>query len=173
MNNPSGRPALNTVPAIDQDRFCLPLRIRTRLGPDPAYSARFELTDRISELASVQVIDDDFEPVPRSVAVYVRNRERSPQQRPSAVRFCKIDSSGISVAGLSDAERHQVLSRGWGRLEKRRIRLFMPRDDAELKVCWAILCRAYDSIINSPANLLAVPRASANELPEISRTSLC
>ena len=52
-------------------------------------------------------------------------------------------------------------------------RLFMPRDDAELKVYWAIPCGAYDSIINSPAKSLAVPRASATELPEISRTSLC
>ena len=76
---------MNAVPAFDQDRFCLPLRIRTR-APHPAVHAA---------------------------------------------------------------------------------------DDAEVKVCWAILCRAYDPIINAPANSLAVPRASANELPEFSRTSLC
>ena len=87
--------------------------------------------------------------------------------------LCRIGSEGISVEGLSDKERHQVLSRGWGRLEKRRVRLFPPRDDEELEICWSILCQAYHSILSAPVDSPTAPRASVDDLPEVSRTSLC
>jgi len=161
------------MPAFEQNRFRLPTRIRTRLGLETAYPAHFELADRIAELPYVRTVEDALDVLPSTVAVFLQPDTSPARKRQAAVLFCRINNAGISVEGLTDTERHHVLSRGWGKLENRRIRLLLPRDDGELAVCWDILCRAYRSIINSPACLLTVPTASVTELPEYSRTSLC
>jgi hypothetical protein len=161
------------VSTIDQAGLRLPLRIRTRLGPAPAYAARFMLAERIAELAYVQIVEDAFGTPPCTIGVFLQRDTGPSRKRPPAILFCRISNAGISVEGLTDTERHQVLSRGWGQLENHRIRLFMPRDSRELETCWSILYRAYGSIINTPARAAAMPRAYAADLPEISRTSLC
>lgn len=161
------------ISAIDQASLRLPLRIRSKLGPEPAYSARIMLAERIAELDFVQIVEDEFDALPSSVGVFLQRDFGPARKRNAAVLFCRINCSGIRVEGLSDTERHHVLSRCWGRLENRHIRLFMPRDDDEQEICWTILYRAYSSIINTPDFTPAMPRASVGELPEISRTSLC
>jgi hypothetical protein len=83
-----------------------------------------------------------------------------------------IGYNGISLPGLTDPERHQVLSRGWGRLDRQRVLLYLPRDESELAICWSILYRAYNSIINSPEQMSASPRAHFDDYPEPSHTSL-
>lgn len=159
--------------AIEEAEFRLPPRIRSKTGPEQTDSARFVIARRIADLPFVHIVDDDFEAPSGTVDVVVQRDITSIRQCQSDVLFCRIGDSGISVEGLTDPERHQVLSRGWGQLENRRVRLFMPRDGDELEICWGILYRAYRSIINTPARSAAMPRAYAVDLPEISRTSLC
>lgn len=162
-----------SMPAFEQNQFRLPTRIRTWLGPEMAYPARFELANRIAGLPHVQAADDTLDELPGTVAAFLQPNVGPTGNQRAAVLFCRINSAGISLEGLTDTERHQVLSRGWGQLEKRRVRLLLPRDEEELEICWSILHRAYRSIINSPACLRTATKAPVGELPEVSRTSLC
>ena len=157
----------------EDNRFCLPARIRTRLIPEPVQPADRELAKRLAGLPRAQTAADEHLTHPRTLSVFLRqNGSRDDRGHPS-VLLCRIGSEGISVEGLSDNERHQVLSRGWGRLEKRSVCLFPPRDDEELEICWSILCRAYHSILSAPVDVPTAPRTSVVDLPEVSRTSLC
>ena len=159
--------------AIDQAEFRLPPRVRSNPAPEPTDRARFVLAERIADLPFVQIVEDGFEALPGTVGAFLRRDVDSIRKRQPAVLFCRISSFGISVEGLTDAERYQVLSRGWGQLENCHVRLFMPRNDDELEICWGILYRAYSSIINTSVGPAAMPRAYVVDLPEISRTSLC
>lgn len=159
--------------AIEEADFRLPPRIRSKTGPKQASSIRFMLAGRIADLPFVHIVEDDFETLPVTVSVFLQRDITSIRKCEATELFCRIGDSGISVEGLTDAERHHVLSRGWGQLENRRVRLFMPRDSDELEICWDILYRAYRSIINTPVRSAVMPRAYVVDLPEISRTSLC
>jgi hypothetical protein len=138
------------VSAIDQADFRLPPRIRSKPGPEPVDSARFMLAERIADLPFVQTVEDDFGVLPGTVGAFLKLDVTSIRQREPAVLFCRISHSGISVEGLTDAERHD-----------------------DLEICWGILYRAYHSIINTPVRSATMPRANVVDLPEISRTSLC
>jgi hypothetical protein len=159
--------------ASSDKRFCLPARIRTRLVPEPVPQADRELASRLAGLPRAQTTEDQHLAHARTLSVFLRQFGSSDGDGQPAILLCRIGSEGISVEGLSDNERHQVLSRGWGSLEKRRVRLFPPRDDEELEVCWSILCRAYHSILSTPVDSPTAPRVSVADLPEVSRTSLC
>ena len=156
----------------ESERFALPTRIRSKLGPDNDCAARARLADQITKLPGVYTFEDALETSPSIVGVYLAHSSRTSRRHPSAVLFCKIRCDGISVEGLNDAARHQVLSRGWGRLESRSIQLFLPRDDDEFDVCWHILYRAYRAITNPPATFLTAAKPPLVELPEFSRTTL-
>jgi hypothetical protein len=159
-----------TLSISESERFVLPTRIRSKLCPDNGYVARTRLADQISKLPGVHTFEDSLEASPSIVGVHLAHSSRRHQ---SAVLFCKIRCDGISVDGLSDAARHQVLSRGWGRLENRSIQLYLPRDDDEFDVCWHILYRAYRAITNPPAMFLSAAKPPLAELTEFSRTTLC
>ena len=162
-----------TLSISESGRFVLPTRIRSKLGPDNDYAARIRLADQISKLPGVHTFEDALEASPSIVGVYFANSSRTSRRQHPAVLFCKIRCDGIRVEGLNDAARHQVLSRGWGRLENRSIQLFLPRDDDEFDVCWHILYRAYRAITNPPATFLAAAKPPLVELPEFSCTTLC
>ncbi len=161
-----------TALLLDSDPFALPARIRNRLVPDEGFQARFELADRLAGLPLAETVANGNGALPGTSCVYLRMDNPATHRRLPALLFCRIDCTGISVEGLSDSERHRVLCRGWGKLESRRVKLFMPRDDEELDVCWSILYRAYCSIINSPHASATMPRAIFDDLPEVSRTCL-
>jgi hypothetical protein len=162
-----------TIPNSASARFVLPTRIRSKLGPDAGYAAQQRLADRIAELPGMHTLEDPLEPSPCTVGVYLQAGSGKRRTPPTAFLFCKIRGTGISVEGLDDSERHQVLSRGWGKLENRSIQLFLPRDDDEFDVCWDIVYRAYRNISNPPARTLFAARPPLAELPEFSRTILC
>lgn len=162
-----------TIPNSASARFVLPTRIRSKLGPDTGVAAQDLLADRIAGLPGLHTFEDPLEPSPCTVAVYLQTMSGRRRANATARLFCKIRGTGISVEGLDDAERHQVLSRGWGRLESRGIQLFLPRDDDEFDVCWNIVHRAYRNISNPPARTLFAARPPLAELPEFSRTILC
>ena len=160
------------MPVSDENRFCLPARIRTRLVPEPIRPASFDLAERLAGLPFAEAIEGTYASA-AAVSIFLHPTGSQDASHSTSALLCRISSAGISVEGLSDRERHQVLSKGWGRLENRRIRLYTPRDDEELDVCWTILGRAYDSILSAPASASTAPRASVAELPEYSYTCLC
>jgi hypothetical protein len=162
-----------TLRISESGRFVLPTRIRSKLGPDAGHAARTRLADQISKLPGVYTFEDSLEASPSIVGVYLAHSSRTSRKHQPAVLFCKIRCDGICVEGLNDAARHQVLSRGWGKLENRSIQLFLPRDDDEFEVCWHILYRAYRTITNPPATFMSAANARLTELPEFSRTTLC
>jgi len=173
MSNPPARSELSAVPASETVRLRLPTRTRINLGPDGNGATRYRLAERIAALPRVHTVEDPDGVLPGKVAVYVHAAGAIRQQHERPIPFCDITSSGIGVEGLDDAGRHQVLSRGWGRLENHRMQLFLPRNDGELDVCWRILYCAYCSLLNSPAAPPLARRAPPPELPEFSRTTLC
>lgn len=87
--------------------------------------------------------------------------------------ICSVGDDRITIFGLDPTDRYQVMSRGWGRLDRQVVQLFPPRDEQELEVCWRILsyaARGGETIGD------AVPRPRKStwsaELPRFSRTTL-
>jgi hypothetical protein len=163
-----------TIPNSESARFALPIRIRSKPGPDTGGAAQARLAGRIAGLPGVQTTQDSAAQPPCIVGTYLRPSPLNLRRRPpSAVRFCRISTDGVMVEGLSDFERYQALARGWGRLDSRSILLFLPRDDDEFEVCCYILRQAYKSISIPPATRRSAARLPLPELPEFSRTTLC
>lgn len=160
-------------PSPDRARFRLPVRIRSKRAPDIGYSARFKLADRISELSFVQTIEKPADGLPAAVHVILQPDTPVLRKRPAPRQWCSISRDGITIRGLSDADRYRVISRGWGRLDGNDVQLHLPKDEDELEVCWHIVYRAYCSMIDPPAGPLVEARPQKSELPEHSRTILC
>jgi hypothetical protein len=154
--------------AFSLSSFALPTRVRGKPARASGSVAQFQLIERIAELPCVQTVERGSPDGPITACVYLQpTRKRLPP-----VMFCRVSHTGISVEGLSDAERYQVLCKGWGRLEAHRIQLFMPQDQNELEACWSILYRAYNSIINPPKQPPTAPPVLFGSSPEPSHTSL-
>ena len=162
------------IPALESTHFQLPVRIRSKMASADVLAARLALAERISELPDIVAVEDTGGTVPCPVTVYLRTPRTSIRKQRPQTLFCCIDRDGIGVHGLSDWDRHQVLSRGWGKLSGDSVHLHFPRDTNELVVCWDVLQRAYHSLIQSSAQS---PRkrtvAWAGDLPRFSRTTLC
>ena len=159
------------TPAYDIPRFVLPVRIRSKPSQPALTAPEAELAKRVAELPGVQIIGSDAHHA-ATACIHLAGRETAFRNPSPPVLFCRFGSTGISVEGLTDAERYQVLSRGWGRLEHHRIRLFTPRDEGDLEACWSILLRAYNTITRAPAGLHVAPQVLPDNLPKPSRTSL-
>lgn len=87
--------------------------------------------------------------------------------------ICSVGSDAVSVCGLDPAIRHQVLSRGWGKLRGREVLLHLPRDEQELEICWKILCyanRAETHTDDPQLTARVLPRLRVH--PRFSRTTL-
>jgi hypothetical protein len=91
----------------------------------------------------------------------------------SGAGICCVSNDTVSVFGLDLAIRHQVLSRGWGKLSRNEVLLFLPRDEEELEICWEILSYAHraaaDADDRSP---VAGAPAWSGDLPRFLRTTL-
>jgi len=160
--------------ALEPTLFQLPARSRSKQTSADVLSARLALAERISELPDIETVEDAEATVPWSVDVYVKVPTRSLRKRQPPVLFCRIGRDGVGVYGLGNSDRHQALSRGWGKLARDSVTLHFPRDVTELDVCWDLLQRAYRSLIQSSAQ--SSPRRSvawAGDLPSFSRTTLC
>ena len=111
--------------------------------------------------------------LPVRIEMHLQIPAASLRERQPAPLFCSIHHDGIGVHGLTDRDRYQVLVRGWGRLARDSVFLYMPRDAGELEVCWEILQRAYRSLIQSSAqNSLMRRSAWSDNLQRFSRTTL-
>ncbi len=154
-------------------RFHLPTRIRTKQAPVDNISPRLELADRIAGLPGIQTVEDNSATLPCCVDVYLGAPAVSLRKQRPAMLLCRISHDGVAVHGLSDRDRHQVLSRGWGWLKENRVVLFLPRDSEDLEVCWEIVQHAYYSLIEFSRQARPVRIATwPNGLPRVSRTSL-
>ena len=152
-------------------RFKLPTRVR--FGPDliDAFVPRIALAERIAELPEVTVRERGDDAMGATVDIYLQGQVTRLGKVPPARLFCRIDHESITVFGLDDWEKHQVLAGGWGSLHRRDVRLHMPRNETETDVCWTILRQAYDAfrITPVPPGLRLAPR---RVWPTYSRTKL-
>jgi hypothetical protein len=160
------------MPALEDNRFCLPSRIRNMLAPESLPPASRELAKRFAGLPRAETSADELSTYPGSLRVILHRHTPCDRNGSHSTLLCRIGSDGIFVEGLSDEERRHVLARGWGLLENSCIRLFTPRSDEELEICWTILRRAYDAILTAPVDTKTAPQVSVDDLPEVSRTSL-
>ena len=161
------------TPAREISRFILPVRARTRQAAENPISARLALADRIADLAEIETAEHDPDGGSRKVDVFIRQPATSIRKQRPPMLLCRIGNDGIVAFGLSNADRHQVLSRGWGRLHRDGVQLFLPRDENELEMTWTILLRAYQSLTETSAAAVPLRVAWFDDLPSFSRTNLC
>jgi hypothetical protein len=158
--------------AREISRFILPFRVRVRQAPDDSMSARLSLADRIADLAGVETSEPEPASGSWAVDVCVRHPVAPLRKQRPPMLLCRIASDGIVAYGLGNVDRHQVLSRGWGRLHRDGVLLFLPRGEDELETVWSILIRAYESLKCASAAAIPVRTAWFDELPIYSRTNL-
>lgn len=155
------------------DRFQLPTRIRSKRDPDDRLSHGMTLAERFAAHPGIEIV------APGGNANRVATDRETEQAQFAAyvtsgigqTLLCSYQHTGIAVHGLNNRDRHQVVSRGWGRLLPDRVILFLPRDDSELDVCWDILQRATFRLAQ-PSVLPARRSVSSWDLPSYSRTTL-
>lgn len=152
-------------------RFQLPARLRKPSAAEDSLP-RLALADRISALPGIRTVENGSGTLPCGVTVYLTRQGRALRKQLPPRILCEISKDGVSIYGLCNRDRHQVLSRGWGKLEQDRVRMFLPRDDAEMEVCWRILQRAYCSILDLSARSPSMRYPTFGELPRFSRTTL-
>ncbi|MDH3533875.1 MAG: hypothetical protein OEO82_13160 [Gammaproteobacteria bacterium] len=156
--------------ARERDRFLLPARVRSRKPPTDGFSSRLALADRIADLAGICAIEQESDTVPYSVDVYLGEQTRTVRNGRAPVLLCSISREGIEIQGLGDWDKYQVLCKGWGKLHRDRVSIYLPRDNGELEVCWSILQRAY-RFLTKASDLAPSPRTIASwDLPRFSRT---
>ena len=127
-------------------RFKLPTRIRSAVGTADEFGARLLLADRVAALPGVTVVDNKCNNGSLFVRLLLAPNCMRNFEAAVGLSFAEISRDGIFVCGLRSWDRHQVLSRGWGKLQNRNMLIFLPRDERELEVCWSILGRAFDHL---------------------------
>lgn len=151
-------------------RLLLPPRAQIAAGTSQfSVRSRLDLAARIAELEWIEIVDVPSDTVPAAVEIFLQNPAVPLRKRQTPKLICRIDRTGIEIHGLSDRDRHHILSRRWGRLIFDAVQLYLPRDDNELETCWSVVKHAYDSTIEAES---ASSAARLPELPKYSRTSL-
>ena len=156
----------------DVNCLILPIRARIMQAPDGNILARLSLAARIAELPDVYVVDHEPDSDARRVDVYLGQREKTLRKQRRPTMFCIVGTDGIVVHGLADVDRHQVLSRRWGRLDGQGVMLYMPRDSEELEIVWQLIERAYAALVTAAVTGRPPRRALVYRLPRFSRTNL-
>ena len=159
-------------PDLKLNRLRLPARVRTLQSPDNNIPVRLALADRIADLPGIQAADHDPADDWKNVDVLLLPRVTARRKQRQPLLLCNIRADGIVVQGLINRHRHQVLSRGWGRLRENSVLLYLPRDEEELEIVWSILRCAYDSVMVVSAGASPVRAAWFDGLPSFSRTNL-
>ena len=160
------------TPAHELEHYHLPARIRAGKVSADGFSCRLVLADRIADLPGIDVVEESGDTLPRRVRVYLRARSTSLRKQQQALPFCTRSRDRITIHGLSEWDRHQVLRGGWGKLRQDHVSLFLPRNTEELEVCWDVLQRAFSNLSTALAKAPLVRQASWLDLPRFSRTTL-
>ncbi len=153
-------------------RFQLPARLRNKHCATDGGLSRLTLTDRLAALPGIRTVENTSGTLPCSVTLYLSRQGSGLRKQLPPRILCEISADAVTVYGLSNRDRHQVLSRGWGSLGQDRVQMFLPRDEAELEVCWRILQHAYCSILDFSARPPSMRYPNFGELPRFSRTTL-
>lgn len=140
--------------------FRLPPRVRFKPERESSSGPRLALADRIAGLRDIETIEYGNDAPPREAHFYLRRRT-----------LCSIQPHGITVHGLDNRDRNQVIAGGWGSLVGDRVLVHLPRDARELDVCWRIVCQAHESLTSATDRPDQVHNA-ARIWPQISRTNL-
>ena len=159
--------------AAHLQRFRLPVRTRLAAAASGPLPAHLALAERIADLPGIDTIDSSADTLPRVVHVYLLCKGRPRTIRPGRGQLlCAISAEGVILNGLDRVRKHQVLSRGWGRLVEDAVLLFLPRNDEELETCWGILRSAYDSLFDASVASKGTVKVSMWDVPRFSRTTL-
>lgn len=154
------------------DRFRLPARIRASSAPQDEFSCRLALADRIAALPGIVTEDDPCDTLPSRASVYLQFTNRSPRRYLQRALLCTISCGGVELFGLDTWGKQQVLSAGWGSLQRDYVLLYLPRDEQELEVCWDILRRTYQNISTPSAKPPLAHVVSTSARSRFSRTTL-
>jgi hypothetical protein len=111
--------------------------------------------------------------VPCRLDIYLSHAgtNRGPQGQP-ALLLCSLDRESVTVSGLDQWNRYQVLSYGWGKLVDDRVRVFLPRDRRELEIVWLIVQSAHSRLFDASVPETGSMTLSTWDWPKFSRTSL-
>ena len=131
-----------------RSRLKLPTRIRSAVESSHEFAPRLNLADRIAALPGVSVTEADCDAGLYAVQLVLITPSDANLTSEKSTLFAEIGRDGIVLHGLSGWDKHQVLSSGWGKLRKRHVLLYLPRDERELEVGWTILRRAYDCLLD-------------------------
>jgi len=154
-------------------RLRLPARIRNKRNTADDFEARIALADRIAELPGIEIIERRDEEVPCHIDIYLSHEgpNRALQGRPAHL-LCSLDRESVTVSGLDQWNRYQVLSYGWGKLVDDRVRVFLPRDRRELETVWLIVQSAHNRLFDASVPDTGSLTISTWDWPKFSRTSL-
>ena len=131
------------------------------------------LADRIAELPGIEIIERRDEEVPCRIEIYLGHEgtNRATQGQPPFL-LCSLERESVTVGGLDQWNRYQVLSYGWGKLVDDRVRVFLPRDRRELETVWLIVQNAHSRLFDASAPNSGSLTISTWDWPKFSRTSL-
>lgn len=160
------------ISARDLNDSELPARTGTTVAHESGLAYQIALADRIAELRNIVATEDAGDTVPRRAEVYLQPPYRSIRRRPAPRLLYTVGPDGLTVLGLTEWDRHQVLSRGWGQLRDGHVVLYWPRNDEELDVCWQVVQRAYEFLSRVSENSMPARKVSPWDLPRFSRTTL-
>ena len=154
-------------------RFVLPQRVRSGQESTIEGVTKTHLIDRIADLPGIEAVRHRDDVIPSSVDLYLKNDNlQNPDQNPESTLFCSLSNDGIEIFRLDRWTKHQVISRGWGKLTARDVLVFLPRTNRELETVWKIIQRAYDNFLGTSASAIGTQMVSTWDLPKFSRTTL-
>ena len=161
------------TPVHKPARFELTRRIRTETKFSSELDTRLALIDRIADLPGIETVERRADAVPWRVDVYLkRDSTRHLRERQPATLFCSLSRDGIAICGLDHWAKHQVVSRGWGKLDCDEVLVFLPRNGRELDTVWKLVRRAYDNLFDPSARIPGAHIVSIWDWPKFSRTTL-
>jgi hypothetical protein len=133
--------------AADQvRRLTLPTRIHDRILPSEGCLPRLALAARIADLPGIVTVDKVVDQTHFSANVFLQPFFGNTRKPVAPIRYCSITNDGIEIHGLSDIDIEVIVAGGWGRLQAKRVVLWLPRDKSEVEACWLILALAYDRL---------------------------
>jgi hypothetical protein len=157
---------------MEQPHFEVPARIRDEGSFADSHHARLLLADRIAGMACIRTVEVGADALPSSVAVYLDRGHAPARKRMPPLALCVIRRDGLTVYGLGLEDRRHLVTRGWGAAERDGVRMFLPRDEGEVDVCWTVLQHAHSALLNPSARSTGARHRFDGDLPRFSRTTL-
>ncbi|NIL93654.1 MAG: hypothetical protein GTO71_04275 [Woeseiaceae bacterium] len=153
-------------------RLHLPGRIRSKRSAADGSVYSLALAKRLGGQPRIAVGVASDGSMPQTFRIHLASPSRESISGDAGTLICQLSRDGFTVYGLSDADRHQVLRTGWGRLQHDHVVLHVPRDEEELDICWLIIEQAFQALAVTPADFRGMRSTAPWDLPRFSRTPL-